>query len=82
MGVQPVIAGALPGPLTAIVSDHATRQQGLLAAVMEGDSTSLFDLFHTDPLVHHLPRDTARAMFSEMVQATAHHLPAPLKGAA
>lgn len=82
MGVQQVIAGALPGPLTAIVSDHATRQQGLLAAVMEGDSAALFDLFHTDPLVRHLPRDTARTMFGEMMQATAHHLPAPLKGAA
>ena len=82
MGVQPVIAGALPGPLTAIVSDHATRQQGLLAAVMDGDSAALFDLFHGDPLVRHLPRDTASAMFGEMVQATAHHLPAPLQGVA
>ncbi|WP_316014126.1 alpha-galactosidase [Roseobacter sp. HKCCA0434] len=82
LGVQPVHAGALPPALTAIVADHATRQQALLQAVMTEDGAALFDLFHADPLVAHLPRDTARTLFGDMLTATGHHLPAGLRGAA
>ena len=82
LGVQAVEAGRLPEPLAGIVADHAARQTALLDAVMAGDAAALFPLFHADPLVAHLSEDRARALFAEMVAATAAWLPDNLRGAA
>ena len=82
LGVQAVHAGRLPRPLQDIVADHAARQSGFLAGVMEGQGDRLFDLFRSDPLVRHLPVPEARAMWSEMLAATEQWVPDSLKGAA
>ncbi len=83
LGVQPVVAGALPDALAAVIAPHAMRQTALVAAVMEERWNDLFPLFVTDPLVAPLGTDRARAMYDEMLQATAAHLPEELvQGAA
>ena len=82
LGIVPMVADPLPAPLTDILRDHADRQTALVGAVMEGDGGALFPLFHSDPLVRHLDTATARAMFAEMLAATAQWLPDNLRGAA
>jgi alpha-galactosidase len=79
MGVAPLVAGRLPDALMAIVADHAARQSALVDAVMGARWGDLFDLFRTDPLVAPLPTEDAGRMFTEMVQATARHLPKELQ---
>ncbi len=75
LGVTPLVAGRLPDALLAIVAGHAARQTALLDAVMAGDWGALFDLYRADPLVAPLAEADARAMFAEMIRATARHLP-------
>jgi len=82
LGVQAVHAGRMPDALAAITADHAERQSALLQAVLAGEAGALFPLFHADPLVAPLEEAKARAMFSEMVSATAAWLPETLRGAA
>lgn len=74
-GIAPIHAGAIPDPLAAIVADHAARQTGLVDAVLAGDHGALFPLFASDPLVRPLSEAEARAMFAEMLAATARWLP-------
>jgi alpha-galactosidase len=78
LGVTPLLAGHLPDPLHEVVADHAARQTALLDTVFEARWGDLFELFSSDPLVAPLPEAEARAMYGEMVQATAQHLPAEL----
>lgn len=75
LGVTPLMAGALPDALAAIIAPHAQRQSALLSALATGAHDGLFDLFRTDPLVAPLGANEARQMFSEMIRATARHLP-------
>lgn len=75
LGVTPLVAGRLPDALQAIMAGHAERQMALLDAVFGARWGDLFDLFRTDPLVAPLSADDARRMFTEMVRATARHLP-------
>ncbi|QHQ34343.1 alpha-galactosidase [Algicella marina] len=83
LGVTPLVAGRMPQALEAVVADHANRQSALLRAVVDGDFAALFPLFHGDPLVAPLAEAAARAMFGEMVAATAAWLPdALVRGAA
>ncbi|NDR55728.1 family 4 glycosyl hydrolase [Aliiruegeria sabulilitoris] len=81
-GVEPLCAGHLPKALAALVREHASRQDALLRAVLECDHAALFPLFREDPLVAPLPDSAARAMFAQMLAATAHVLPDEMKGAA
>jgi galacturan 1,4-alpha-galacturonidase len=74
-GIEAIPAGAIPGPLAGIVADHAARQRALVDAVVGDDYGALFPLFASDPLVRPLPEAKARAMFAEMLQATARWLP-------
>jgi galacturan 1,4-alpha-galacturonidase len=74
-GIAPVHAGPIPEPLVAIVADHAARQKALVDALLAGDHAALFPLFASDPLVRPLREAEARAMFGEMLAATARWLP-------
>lgn len=75
LGVTALMAGRLPDALAPIVADHATRQTGLLDAMMAQDYGGLFDMFRTDPLVAPMADADARAMFNDMLRATAAYLP-------
>jgi len=79
LGIQPVLAGRLPDALHAVVADHAARQTDMLEVFCAGAFDELFELFRTDPQVAALPTDKARAMYNEMVQATAGYLPRGLQ---
>ena len=78
LGITPMVAGQLPQELHDVVADHAARQSGLLAAVTSGDYAALFDLFRSDPLVAPLDESRARALYRDMVTATAAYLPKEL----
>ena len=78
LGVTPMIAGALPADLNAIVADHVNRQNALLQAVADKNYAALFNLFRTDPLVAPLDDARARALYRDMVTATAAYLPQEL----
>ncbi|SFR19621.1 alpha-galactosidase [Poseidonocella sedimentorum] len=80
-GIEPVLAGRLPEPLSALVSDHAQRQSALLRAVMTGRGEALYDLFRSDPQVRALQPGQARAMFDRMRAATEGLIPEALKEA-
>lgn len=82
LGPVPLIAGRLPAALESITLDHIHRQTGLLDAVFAQDWAALPDLFASDPLTTPLGPDRARALYSEMVRATARHLPTSLAEAA
>lgn len=79
-GITPISAGEIPAPLVDIVADHAARQKGLVDALVADDHTALFPLFVSDPLVRPLADAKARAMFTEMLHATARWLPGNLVG--
>ncbi|KJZ21225.1 family 4 glycosyl hydrolase [Loktanella sp. S4079] len=78
MGITPMVAGKLPEELHKIVADHVGRQTALLDAVTSSDFDVLFDLFRSDPLVAPLDDSRARALYRDMVTATAAHLPKEL----
>jgi alpha-galactosidase len=78
LGVTPLVAGQPPAALLEIMSDHAARQNALIAAVCDAQWGDLFALFRTDPLVAALPEPQARDMFKQMLEATARHLPPDL----
>ena len=82
LGIAPIFAGELPATLQSVVSDHALRQNALLAAAIEEDASGLFDLFKSDPLVSGLETKDAQIMYNEMLHATSAWLPEKLKGAA
>ncbi len=77
-GIVPLPAGRIPDPLASVIADHTARQTALVDAVVADDHGALFPLFASDPLVRPLPDDEARAMFAEMLRATARWLPATL----
>lgn len=82
MGITPLVAGRLPIGLEAMARDHANRHSQLVRAVVRGDSSAMFPLFYSDPLVAPLSQDKARRMFLEMMAALRRFLPQQLRGAA
>ncbi len=78
LGVQPIHAGRLPDRLARIVTDHATRQAALVSAVLDGNTDALFPLFASDPALRALGEAEKRAMFKDMLAATARWLPETL----
>ncbi|WP_348529125.1 alpha-galactosidase [Maritalea porphyrae] len=81
-GIQPIFSGSLPPALLEIIKDHAQRQTNLLDAVLTSDVAPLVELFASDPLVRHLPKAQARALYTQMVAATSHLLPKEIARAA
>lgn len=78
LGIQPIHAGRLPDALNVIVADHATRQTALVEAVLDGHKDALFPLFASDPALQALNDEAKRAMFKDMLAATARWLPETL----
>ena len=78
LGLRPVLAGRLPATLEAIVCDHAARQSALRRAMLVGERDALFPLFADDPALRDLPANDRRALFTDMLAATARWLPKSL----
>lgn len=78
LGIQPILAGRLPGPLAPIVADHAQRQTALVKAVLDSRTDELFPLFASDPAIQDLGENDKRAMFKDMLAATKRWLPETL----
>jgi galacturan 1,4-alpha-galacturonidase len=74
-GRVPIPAGIIPDLLVAIIADHAQRQKALDDALIADDHAALFPRFASDPLARARPETQARAMFSQMLRATARWLP-------
>lgn len=67
--VRPLLAGALPGGVEALIRRASEDQQLLLEAIAERSLDRAFQALLASPLVR-TPTDKAKAMFDEMVEAT------------
>lgn len=67
--VRPLLAGALPAGVEALIRRAAEDQQLLLEAIAERSLDRAFQALLASPLVR-ISTDKARAMFDEMIEAT------------
>jgi alpha-galactosidase/6-phospho-beta-glucosidase family protein len=72
--VRPLLAGALPPSVQALVARHAANQELIIEAALRRDVDLAFQAVYNDPN-NILPIDRAWTMFSEMLQATREFLP-------
>jgi alpha-galactosidase/6-phospho-beta-glucosidase family protein len=72
--VRPLVAGALPPGLHALVARHVANQEMIIEAALSCDKDLAFQAIYNDP-ANHLPLDEAWEMFNEMLQATREFLP-------
>lgn len=63
--VQPLVAGALPPGVHALVARHVANQELIIEAALERDVDRAFQAVFNDPTTN-LPIDQARAMFDEI----------------
>ncbi len=71
--VDPVFAGAVPEEILPLISRSAESQSTVARAGRERDLDLAFEAFAIDPLVS-LDRQSARALFDEMVENTKEYL--------
>ena len=72
--VRPIMAGALPAGLQAIVARHVANQEAIVEAALTRDRDLAFQAFYNDP-ANRLPVDECWRMFNEMLAATSEFLP-------
>ena len=72
--VRPLAAGYLPEGVLDLIEPHVRHQEMIVEAALTRDADLAFQAVFGDPLTH-LPIDRARAMFSEMLEATKEYLP-------
>lgn len=72
--IRPVVAGALPPAVQALVLRHVLNQETILRAALDKDQEAAFRAFLNDPLVAIDP-DRARELFREMLHNTRDYLP-------
>ena len=70
--VRPLVAGALPNGLSALINQHSTHQELIIEAALTHDLA--FQAFYNDP-AHHLSIDGAWELFKKMVEIGREHLP-------
>jgi alpha-galactosidase len=68
--LRPVLAGALPPAVRALVMPHVVNQETVLEAAQARDKELAFKAFLSDPQVR-IGRDEARGLFEEMLANTA-----------
>ena len=68
--VEPIVSGALPPEVNALVYPNVINQEAVVKAALTGDKDLGFRAFASDPLMHRIPLDTAWKMFNEMLKAT------------
>ncbi|MBI5304386.1 MAG: alpha-glucosidase/alpha-galactosidase [Chloroflexi bacterium] len=72
--VQPVVAGALPPGVHALVAQHVADQEMIVEAALSRDKDLAFQAVLNDP-TNRLPLDETWEMFGEMLQASRAFLP-------
>lgn len=72
--VQPIVAGALPPGVHALVARHVANQEMIIEAALTSDKDLAFQAVFNDPTTN-LPIDDAWEMFNEMLQASQAYLP-------
>ena len=75
LGFTPLTVGPLPEPVADLVRRHATNQELLVEAGMEGDLEKAFAVLANDPLCGHLPLPAIREMGERLLAATRRWLP-------
>jgi len=73
-GVQPVVAGALPGNVQALVARHVLNQENTLRSALTCDKKLALTTFLNDPLVH-LNWNDGEKLFNTMMHNTRAYLP-------
>jgi alpha-galactosidase/6-phospho-beta-glucosidase family protein len=72
--VQPVVAGALPVGVQALVARHVSNQEMIVQAALTGDPQLAFQAVLNDP-ANRLPPDETWEMFGEMLHNSRAFLP-------
>jgi alpha-galactosidase/6-phospho-beta-glucosidase family protein len=72
-GAQPLVVGALPLGVLSTVQQHATNQEMLAVAALEGDRMLALQAMANDPLVPSL--QTAKSMLDDLIEAQREYLP-------
>ena len=73
-GVQPLVSGAIPQGVDALVSRVAHNQELTVEAAITGNYDLAFKAFINDPLVT-IDMSDARKLFDEMIRGTSKYLP-------
>lgn len=73
-GVQPVVAGPLPGSILPLVARHVYDQENALQAALTCDKTLALTTFMNDPQID-LNWHDGEALFTTMMRNTAKYLP-------
>jgi len=69
-GIQPLVTGALPHDILALIMPHVLAYEGIIEAVFENDMEKAFRVFSHDFSIQTLPLSDARALFNEMCART------------
>lgn len=72
--VRPLVAGALPPALQALVARHVSNQEAIVEAALARDKERAFLAVYGDPTTD-LPIDDAWHMFGELLRASREYLP-------
>ena len=72
-GVTPLVAGALPTAIHAVLARHVDNQELIVEAAVKGDRRSALQAMFNDSLVNNL--ENAHKILDELLAAHAEHLP-------
>jgi alpha-galactosidase len=67
--VRPLIAGALPAGIAALINQHSANQELIIEAALTGNTDLAFQAFFNDPS-NHLPLDDSWELFNKMLRIT------------
>jgi alpha-galactosidase/6-phospho-beta-glucosidase family protein len=74
-GFTPLSVGCLPEPVAGLVARHATNQNLIVEAAMDGDREKALWVLINDPVCGHLSVPDIKAMADRLMQANRQHLP-------
>ncbi len=73
--IRPVLAGAIPGSVHALVMRHALNQKNALEAALNRDYPLALSTFLNDPMLDRISPDDGDALLRKMLGATRKYLP-------
>lgn len=73
--ISPVLAGAIPAGIDALVMRHALGQEATVRAALACDRNLAFDVFINDPQMGGVGLSDGRALFDDMIRNTLTYLP-------
>lgn len=73
--ISPVLAGAIPAGIDALVMRHALGQEATVKAALACDRELAFDAFMNDPQMGGVSLSDGRALFDDMIRNTLTYLP-------